>query len=211
LSQNDYYQRAGGETTAVSLNHLVYLLLSNPSALHKLQQELDSTFPSGSDDDQTLDLETLCHLPYLNACIKEALRIYPPVSNSYRTVSEGGISIDGDYIPAGVDVVVPFCLFTHDPRNFSSPDEFRPERYLNPQEESHFHATYSSFAGTGMFGCVGRNLALDEIRCVVGSLFRSWNVELIELEGGRKWEIFNTPGRFVLGNRKYTVKVTKRV
>lgn len=90
---------AGYDTTATALAGVTYLLATNPPALNKLAQELRAAFSS---DDEIGILSTQ-NLPYLRAVIDEALRIYPPGGSGMpREVPEGGDTIFGQYVPAGV-------------------------------------------------------------------------------------------------------------
>lgn len=90
---------AGYDTTATALAGVTYLLATNPHAMKKLAQELRAAF---SKDDEIGILSTQ-NLPYLKAVIDEALRIYPPGGSGMpREVPEGGDTIFGKYVPAGV-------------------------------------------------------------------------------------------------------------
>jgi cytochrome P450 len=90
---------AGTETTATLLSGLTYLLLTHREPGDKLVKEVRNAFASSKD----ITMDELARLPYLNACIKEALRIYPPVPVGlpHLTPSEGS-TICGQYIPPDV-------------------------------------------------------------------------------------------------------------
>lgn len=90
---------AGSETTATLLSGVTFYLLKNPSAMSKLTKELRITFPDPAD----MTIVKLSGLPYLNACLQEALRIYPPAPGMLprRTLS-GGAMINGYYIPENI-------------------------------------------------------------------------------------------------------------
>lgn len=90
---------AGTETTATLVSGLTYLLLKNPEIMKKLVQEIRGSFGSLAD----MQMEAVAALPYLNACMKEAFRLYPPVPIGlpHLTPSEGS-TICGEYIPPGV-------------------------------------------------------------------------------------------------------------
>ena len=69
--------QAGSDTAATTLSHLWYFLLSNPDCFARLRKEIDDAFPRG--EDSMRDLTKQGAMPYLNACINEALRLFPPV------------------------------------------------------------------------------------------------------------------------------------
>lgn len=91
---------AGSETTATLLSGATFLLLKNPSVLAKAVEEVRNTLVNASDI--TFD-SVKAQLPYLNACIEESLRLYPPVPSVLprRTGPDGDV-IDGHFIPPDV-------------------------------------------------------------------------------------------------------------
>ena len=90
---------AGSETTATLLSGATFCLLKNPDALQKLTTEIRNTFSKAED----ITFNAVARLPYLQACIQEALRMYPPVPGIFprRTGPEGDI-INGRFIPRNV-------------------------------------------------------------------------------------------------------------
>lgn len=88
---------AGSETTATLLSGLTYILLKHPEYMQRLKTEVRALRKD------ELTLEKLRHLPFMTACITEALRIYPPTPiPMFRTTPKGGNLICGDWIPEGV-------------------------------------------------------------------------------------------------------------
>lgn len=100
---------AGSETTATLLSGCTYLLLKNPDHLAKLQQEIRSTFKEGSE----VTIQSVTNLPYLNAVLNEALRIYPPNAAGFmRIVPGNGDYISGRWIPGGVCILLLFKSYS---------------------------------------------------------------------------------------------------
>lgn len=90
---------AGSETTATLLCGVTNLLLRNREILEKLKAEIRNHIKKEED----LTTTKLGELPYLDACLDEALRIFPPVPvGLLRVVPNQGSEIDGHFIPAGV-------------------------------------------------------------------------------------------------------------
>ena len=90
---------AGSETTASSLAALANNLLRHPQVYAKLKDEIRSTFMS----EDEIKLSVANNLPYLNACIEENLRIFPPAPIGFlRAIQQGGDIIDGHSVPEGV-------------------------------------------------------------------------------------------------------------
>lgn len=93
------FMAAGTETTATLLSGLTYLLLTNPDKLERVTKEVRDNFKSFED----LHVADLPRLPYLNACIEEGLRRYPPVGTGLRRVARSpGAKICGNFVPGGV-------------------------------------------------------------------------------------------------------------
>jgi hypothetical protein len=88
---------AGSETTATALSGLTYYLTQNPAAMKLLTEEIRSTFAA----EDEITMRATAPLQYLNACIEEALRCYPPVPETPPRKSPGDY-VRGNYIPEGV-------------------------------------------------------------------------------------------------------------
>jgi hypothetical protein len=93
------FMTAGTETTATLLGGLTFMLLTHPQKMQRLVSELRGAFPTR----QSMTLEKLAALEYLNACVDETLRVYPPVpTGQTRIVPESGAQICGHYVAGGV-------------------------------------------------------------------------------------------------------------
>ncbi|KAI4718632.1 cytochrome P450 [Aureobasidium sp. EXF-10727] len=93
----------GTETTATLLSGLTYYLLKNKRTMNRLSFEIRNTFAN----DQDITMERLARLPYLNACIEEGLRMYPPISNGLpRIVPRGGATIQSKEVPCDTDIIL---------------------------------------------------------------------------------------------------------
>lgn len=98
-ANSQVFMVAGTETTATALSGLLYQLLRNPDKMESIVTEVRETFQKDSD----IEMRTLEHMKYLNACIEEALRIYPPVPVGLpRITPDDGLLVCGEYIPGKV-------------------------------------------------------------------------------------------------------------
>ncbi|KAJ6570120.1 cytochrome P450 [Mycena vulgaris] len=194
---------AGAETTSTTLSHIIWFLLSNPAAYRRLQAEVDD--PKRN----TWVPASQARMPYLNAVINEALRLFPAVlSGSQRAplIGSGGQTIgisvrEGRFVPEGTSAVVHTYSLHHDPRYFSPfPDTFLPERWLAPEDQKtleprifgefeviHNTAAFIPFS-VGPSNCVGRNLAYQEMRMVVCTLISKFNMRFEEGFDVNSWE-----------------------
>lgn len=118
---------AGYETTASTLSFIYYHLCDNPDKLTRLQREVDEVL-----GDKVITVDMLPKLVYLDACIKEAMRLNPPVNLFTRNPIEDRILGGKYFIKKEIPVS---CLLRHlhrDPKIWGEDAEvFRPERMLN--------------------------------------------------------------------------------
>ncbi|CAK5268837.1 unnamed protein product [Mycena citricolor] len=189
---------AGAETTSTTLCNIVWLLLRNPSTFSRLREEVDDPkWNAGS-------MASQARMPYLNAVINEALRLYPAVlSGSQRAplIGSGGQAIGSHFIPEGTSAVVHTYSLHHDPRYFSPfCDSFIPERWLSTEEQLKFepaifsqnevihnHAAFIPFS-VGPSNCVGRNLAYQEMRMLLCALISKFDMEFAQDFDPNSWE-----------------------
>jgi cytochrome P450 len=130
-SNASLFMMAGTETLATLVSGLTYYLLTSPSKLKKLVDEIRSTFATAED----MTMAGIAALPYLNACLKEALRMYPPVPLGLpRMTPEDGSTVCGQFVPPGTTVAIPhYAMYTLE-KNFKKPLDFIPERWLGDAE-----------------------------------------------------------------------------
>lgn len=95
---------AGSDTTGITLSAALYHLYRNPRQLAKLRQEIDSQARAGTLSDPPTFAETQ-QMPYLQAVLREVLRIHPAIGYLLsRVVPSGGAILGGHYFPAGVSI-----------------------------------------------------------------------------------------------------------
>jgi cytochrome P450 len=93
---------AGSDTTSVSLCGILYFLCKHPGVLSKLRSELDGVLSRG-EITEPITYKEAQKLPYLQAVIKESLRLHPPAGLPMgRVVPQGGATVAGVFFPAGV-------------------------------------------------------------------------------------------------------------
>lgn len=93
---------AGSDTTSISFSSIIYNLIRHPPALRKLQIEVDEAFAAGHLSSPPTFAEAQA-MPYLQAVVKEALRVHPATGLPlFRVVPKGGTTLAGRFFPEGV-------------------------------------------------------------------------------------------------------------
>ncbi|KAJ5230362.1 hypothetical protein N7489_011070 [Penicillium chrysogenum] len=179
---------AGSDTTAISLRAILYYTLKDRRASMKLHQELTMALEENRISLPVSWKQSQEQLPYLDAVIKEALRLHPAVGLMLeRVVPAEGLQLpDGPFLPAGTIVGAnPWIIHRH--RIFGEDVEsFVPERWLkmNTESEADFQdrkqkmlrATFTF--GAGPRTCIGKNISLLEIYKLIPSLFLRYKVRI---------------------------------
>lgn len=184
---------AGTDTTATALTGWTYFVCTHPDVHRRLVGEVREAFVV--DDD--IKWETARKLPYLEATIYEALRLFPPsAASQQRIVPPGGATIDGYYVPAGKTVAVSPWAAARSHLNFHEPDMFRPERWLGDDEKfSNDHLNASLPFGTGPRACIGKNLAYLEMRLILSHLLWNFDIELARGAHEEKNQVWGFDGK----------------
>lgn len=148
----------------------------------KLWAELDKA-RKGREVDELLTYDQTVALPYLQACITEAMRLTPVIGISLpRTVPKGGMNIEGHQLSEG-DVVGmnPWIVHRDEELFGEDAEEFRPERYLEASESQRhaMEAMSLSFGGPSR-SCPGRNLAWLALNRTLAAIFSRCEIEILD-------------------------------
>lgn len=183
---------AGSDTIASTLRALFYHLLKHPSSHAALTSELDGAAKAGK---LTLPLPTYAQtqpLPYLNAVIKESLRLNPALALPLeRIVPPNGLDINFEHLPPGTIVGINPWVLHRDTRIFGDDaEEWNPSRWLTEDKERMrwMEAHLLSF-GAGKRSCLGRNIAMLELGKLVPAVLGRYEVRLKDEE--REWRVWN--------------------
>ncbi|KAF2034339.1 cytochrome P450 [Setomelanomma holmii] len=171
---------AGTETTATLLAGLTFMLLKHPDKMDKLKEEVRATFTSSDE----ITMEVLQAMPYLNACIKEALRKYPPVpvGMPHLTPREGS-TVCGYFVPPGITVSAPHLAIYTSSRMFTDPLSFIPERWIGDSRYANDERAVLQPFSYGARDCLGKNMAYHEMRLILAKVVFNFDLELMPENG----------------------------
>jgi cytochrome P450 len=153
---------AGHETTATSLAWAFDLLLRNQPALARLQAEIENGNETGDGD-------------YLDAVIKETLRIRPVVPGVIRKLT-APVELAGYEIPAGMRVAPNIYLTHRRPDVYPEPERFCPERFLERSAETY---SWIPFGG-GVRRCLGAAFATYEMKIVIPAILQAVRMRAVD-------------------------------
>ncbi|MCJ1475735.1 hypothetical protein MMC13_004399 [Lambiella insularis] len=167
---------AGTDTTSTTLTYMFWELAQNPLWQDRLHKELLAhSLPADQTLSRFLELDDL---PVLEAVINEALRLHPAAPASLqRETPAGGKELDGYYIPAKTVVSMQCYTTQRDPSAFPQPDVFDPARWMEPNVvTSDMKELFMPFS-KGSRACLGKGLAMMELKLISAALLRSSEVE----------------------------------
>ncbi|KIW60511.1 hypothetical protein PV05_00723 [Exophiala xenobiotica] len=179
---------AGSDTTAIGFRSVFYHLMKNPAVYEQVLQEIDTAAEKGELSSPVKYAEAI-KLPFLCACIKEALRVHPGVALTMgRTVPAEGLELCGVYIPGGYRVGMNGAVVHYDKNIFGEDaDQYRPGRWLEG-DTSKMDKSMLHF-GAGTRTCIGKNISLAELHKLIPYLLRNFKVEMWEQD--KTWKTTN--------------------
>ena len=176
IAEANLFLVAGSDSTSAALCSLFFYIIHNAAVYSKLVAEIRTTFATVEDIVSGPQLTT-CQ--YTRACIDEALRLTPGPSELVRTVRHGGLVIDGEFVPEGIDVATSAWSSNRNDETYGDASVFRPERWIvdektgtTAEDVTRVRASFHPFSA-GPDNCVGKNLAIMELMVTVArTLFR---------------------------------------
>ncbi|CVL08128.1 related to pisatin demethylase / cytochrome P450 monooxygenase [Fusarium mangiferae] len=177
---------AGADTTAITIRALFWYCLHSPRVYSKLEKEV-----LDADLEDVASFSSARALPYLEACVREAMRMHPGVCMILeRYVPEPGLTLpDGSFVPPGTAVGInPYVAGRNKGIYGQDADNYCPERWLQNEGETEtaykerirlFNGADLTF-GDGSRVCIGRHLAQLELYKIVATLINKYEISLVD-------------------------------
>nr|AJD87473.1 cytochrome P450 CYP76AD5 [Beta vulgaris]ALT04751.1 hypothetical protein [Beta vulgaris] len=166
---------AGTDTTASTLEWAMAELVKNPDMMVKVQDEIEQAIGKGCSMVQESDISKL---PYLQAIIKETLRLHPPTVFLLPRKADADVELYGYVVPKNAQVLVNLWAIGRDPKVWKNPEVFSPERFL----ESNIDYKGRDFEllpfGAGRRICPGLTLAYRMLNLMMANFLHSYDWKL---------------------------------
>ncbi|KAH8902664.1 pisatin demethylase [Coniochaeta sp. PMI_546] len=182
---------AGSDTTAGAIRGTMLFVMTNPHVVNTLRSEIAShKIPS----DRVITNAEALAMPYLQAVIKEGLRMFPPITGLMsKQVPPQGDTFKGIWLPGGTKIGnCTWGLLRRKDVWGEDSDSFRPERWLEAAGEKlkEMESVVDLVFGFGKYQCLGRNIAFLELNKVFVELVRRFDFAIVNPE--KPWQSRNT-------------------
>ncbi|KAM7350270.1 uncharacterized protein ACRADG_008885 [Cochliomyia hominivorax] len=168
----DTFMFEGHDTTTSGISFCLYLLSRHPSVQQRVFEEIVHVL--GPNKDDPICMQDLQNLKYLEAVIRETLRLYPSVPLIGRHCLQD-IQIGDQIIPANSHLIIPLYDIGRDPDYFPQPNEFNPERFYSESPDNIFSFAYVPFSA-GPRNCIGQKFAMLEMKATISRLLRHYEL-----------------------------------
>ncbi|KAI8624584.1 cytochrome P450 [Xylariaceae sp. FL1651] len=172
---------AGAVTTGSASQALMREIMGKPSVYKRMMEELDSATREGKLSSMPQYEEVVAYCPYFVACVRESLRLNPPVSSIFpRLAPKGGLELFGKHVPEGLEVTGNSRVVNRDPNIYGADaEEFKPERWLDAEKAREYNK-YSLTFGFGPRVCLGREIVYMELYKAPLQFFRTFKPTVLD-------------------------------
>ncbi|XP_008546138.1 cytochrome P450 4g15 [Microplitis demolitor] len=171
--QVDTIMFEGHDTTAAGSSFFLSMMGCHPDIQEKVIQELDEIF---GDSDRPCTFQDTLEMKYLERCLMETLRLYPPVPIIAREIKTDLKLASGDYtVPGGCTVVVGTFKMHRLPHIYPNPDTFNPDNFLPEKTANRHYYAFIPFSA-GPRSCVGRKYAMLKLKILLSTILRNYRI-----------------------------------
>lgn len=194
---------AGSDSTSAALRSTFIHILTNPAAYAKLMIEMEKAIQDKKISSPVIKNNEAQALPYLQACIREGLRMFMPLNGIASKVctSPDGFTYNGVFIPPNVDIgVAEYTMLRREDIFGPDADTFRPERWLEEESESldYRRRVQDMTFSTGRTTCLGKQIALMELGKVIFEVSLQYNLDKYVLTTHSFSDIMSSPSSILL-------------
>ncbi|CAH1159369.1 unnamed protein product [Phaedon cochleariae] len=171
--QVDTIMFEGHDTTAAGSSFFLSMMGIHQDIQDKVIQEIDEIF---GDSDRPATFADTLEMKYLERCMMETLRMYPPVPIIARQLRQDVKLVSGDYtLPAGATIVIGTFKIHRLPDIYPNPDKFDPDNFLPERTANRHYYSFIPFSA-GPRSCVGRKYAMLKLKILLSTILRNYRV-----------------------------------
>ncbi|XP_058802590.1 cytochrome P450 4C1-like [Phymastichus coffea] len=170
----DTFMFAGHDTTGMALVYSLMLLAEHEDIQEKVRNEVIGVLNKSKGE---LGISEIQEFHYLERCIKETLRLYPPVPALSRRLKED-LVIRGYLVPAGTEVVSHMIDLHRNPDYWPEPEKYDPDRFLPERALKRHPYSYIPFSA-GPRNCIGQKFALMELKCLLARILYNFQLKTV--------------------------------
>jgi len=182
---------AGTDTTSNVLEWTMTELLRHPEKMTRAQVEIDQVLGQGPS--RLIEESDISNLPYIQALVKETLRLHPPVPFLVPRETNCEVQLCGHHVPKNTQVWVNVWCITHDPSVWTNPESLIPERFLESEIDFKGRNFELIPFGIGRRICPGMPLARRMVNLILATLLHDFNWKL---KGGLNAEDIDIEEKF---------------
>ncbi|XP_066474652.1 ultra-long-chain fatty acid omega-hydroxylase isoform X2 [Tiliqua scincoides] len=160
-AEADTFMFEGHDTTASALSWVLYNLAKHPKYQDQCREEIQDLL-QGRDMEQ-IEWEDISQMPFTTMCIKESLRLHPPVTIISRRCTEDVTLPDGRVIPKGNVCIISIFGTHHNPAVWPEPEVYNPHRFDSRNSQQQPPLAFLPFSA-GPRNCIGQNFAMAELK-----------------------------------------------
>lgn len=158
---------SGSDTSALTVQWAMAQLLRHPDKMEKVRAELAANLSSK----EFVEESDLVQLPYVQAVVKETLRLHPATPLIPREVVSDSMSLGGFHIPVGTCIFLNLWAIGRDPASWPQPEEFVPERFLGDRAVDYRGSNFAFKPfGAGRRVCPGLDISARFVPHLLASI-----------------------------------------
>ncbi|XP_054529973.1 cytochrome P450 4F3 isoform X1 [Pan troglodytes] len=185
-AEADTFMFEGHDTTASGLSWVLYHLAKHPEYQERCRQEVQELLKDR--EPKEIEWDDLAHLPFLTMCMKESLRLHPPVPAVSRCCTQDIVLPDGRVIPKGIICLISVFGTHHNPAVWPDPEVYDPFRFDPKNIKERSPLAFIPFSA-GPRNCIGQAFAMAEMKVVLGLTLLRFRVLPDHTEPRRKPEL----------------------
>ncbi|GMT23281.1 hypothetical protein PFISCL1PPCAC_14578 [Pristionchus fissidentatus] len=169
----DTFMFEGHDTTTSGLSWTIWCLACHPEIQERVYEEVKEIF--GDDLTRDVTRDDLGKMNYLERCIKEALRLFPPVPFALRQL-QNDLLIGDHLVPKDASLVIAPWMIHRNEKIYANPHNFDPDNFLPERVTTRHPYDYIPFSA-GPRNCIGQRFAMFEEKIVIAWIVRNFRIQ----------------------------------